>query len=144
MENKNEPTYPKGTNKAQWDRYEQDLIEWENLYNSIRPKSENFYSYESWNIEITKWFMDKHMSMPNLPKGNQAQWDRYCEDLKRHEEFIRNYKFFLDRICNHMESRGKNLTWTSDYLRKTIASEIEMAESVDAPNPPGYTRANND
>ncbi|HYF69116.1 MAG TPA: hypothetical protein VD884_13325 [Ohtaekwangia sp.] len=79
------------------------------------------------------------------PKGTtKEQWDSYAEDVKRHQEFIKNYRFFLDRICNHLSWLDKNAEWAAGDIRIAISREIDKAESMDAPNEPGYYRANND
>lgn len=64
------------------------------------------------------------------PEGTtKEQWDKYEADLKKHEEYCKNTKpdDFMD---------------SSEY-RKAMA-EWEMMCSCDAPNKPGYFRANND
>jgi methylthioribose-1-phosphate isomerase len=67
--------------------------------------------------------------------------------VKRHEEFISKYRFYLDRICKllkHRRPTASHPLWTVEEIRSTIENEINMSESMDAPNKPGYYRANND
>jgi len=70
------------------------------------------------------------------------------KDVEKHEQFIRDYKFFLDRICNHLKFINNGDTsdhsWSVDEIRGTMTAEIHKCQSMDAPNPPNYTIANND
>ncbi len=73
--------------------------------------------------------------------------EKYEQDVKAHDHFIERYRFYLDRLVNHLEWQGKRVnkaTWTPDEIRALMTSEIDMASSMDAPNKPGYYRANND
>ena len=72
------------------------------------------------------------------------EWEKYYADLDRHEEFYNSYKFYLDRMLRHLEWRKPSNTWTTEEIRKEISDEISRALSMDAPNKPGYYRANND
>ena len=76
----------------------------------------------------------------------QQDWDDYELKVKVHKKFIENYRFFLDRIVNHLKWKqgGQKESWTPDEIHKVMTSEIDMAASMDAPNKPGYYRANND
>lgn len=86
--------------------------------------------------------------MKTYPSGTTAsQWDRYEIDLKAHEERVKRLqpdpaKFGFE--ANELESQGG---WTIEggeqAFRKAV-SEWEMMRSMDAPNVPGYFRANND
>jgi len=82
------------------------------------------------------------------PKGTtKEQWDLYNEQKAAHDKFIECYRFFLDRIVNHLEWKGKRMgkaSWTPDEIKDWITSEIVKSNSMDAPNKPGYYRANND
>lgn len=82
------------------------------------------------------------------PEGTtKEQWDKYELDLKAHNAFIENYKFFLNRIANYLEWQGNRLNKTSftpAEIRDLVGSEITAASSMDEPNKPGYYRANND
>lgn len=100
--------------------------------------------------------METEMTIPakdwNSEKGKMEdtslpEWQKYYAELERHEKFCDDYRFFLDRICRHLEwlnQRGREGTWTTEDIQKVIASEIDKSRSMDAPNKPGYTRANND
>lgn len=79
----------------------------------------------------------------------QEQLDQYAEEVAAHELFIENYRYFLERICNHLDwvqglTIGDTRLWTTAEIRKIISDEINKSESMDAPNKPGYYRANND
>ena len=74
----------------------------------------------------------------------QKQWDDYSEELHSHEQFISNYKFFLDRIVKHLEFVHSGAYWNTEEIKATITREISRSHSMDAPNEPGYYRANND
>jgi hypothetical protein len=83
--------------------------------------------------------------MKTYPAGTTAkQWADYREDLMAHEQFISNYKFFLERIVKHLEWVGKEKTWTPEEIHTVMLNEIKKSHSMDAPNEPGYYRANND
>ena len=88
---------------------------------------------KDWNAEKGK------MEDTSLP-----EWQTYYQELQRHETFCDNYQLFLDRICAHLEWLRPSNTWTTDEIRRTIMSEIDRKRSMDAPNKPGYYRANND
>lgn len=72
------------------------------------------------------------------------QWERYELEVKAHEQFIERYRFYLERIVKHLEFKRNNGTWSPAEIFFTMEQEIRMSESMDAPNKPGYTRANND
>lgn len=88
------------------------------------------------------------METKTLPAGTtQEQWDRYEADVKAHEEFIKNYKFFLDRIVTYLEWQSPRInkpSFTPAEIKDFVGSEIFAAQSMDAPNPPNYEFANND
>ena len=84
-------------------------------------------------------------TLTKLPEGTtQEQWNEYNERLAEHEQFIYNYTFFLNRIVRQLEFVQPNKTWTTEEITKAITSEIKRSDSMDAPNKPGYYRANND
>lgn len=77
-----------------------------------------------------------------LPKGTtQEQWDRYQEDLKNHEE-----------ICERKKPKKSDFGFIGnmppDYeglkAYENAYSNWHMMYCCDAPNEPGYYRANND
>jgi hypothetical protein len=72
------------------------------------------------------------------------QWTKYELDVKAHKAFIEDYRFFLNRITRHLEWMKPNNTWTTVDILAAIGREIDKSESMDAPNKPGYYRANND
>jgi len=79
------------------------------------------------------------------PEGiTKEQWDDYEIKVEAHEKFIADYRFYLDRICNHLKWVDPNKAWVPEEIRERISSEIRMSHSMDAPNEPGYYRANND
>lgn len=85
----------------------------------------------------------------NAEKGKMEdtflpEWQRYYQELERHQTFCDNYKLFLDRICKHLEWLRPSGTWTTDDIRTILSNEIDRNESMGAPNKPGYFRANND
>lgn len=92
------------------------------------------------NIPAKEWNAEKgKMEDTSLP-----HWQEYYRKLKEHEQFCNDYKFFLDRICRHLEWSKPNNTWTTVDILVLIGSEIDKSRSMDAPNPPGYYRAAND
>jgi hypothetical protein len=69
----------------------------------------------------------------------------YEEDLKQHLERIITMRMELKRMCGWLKSYYPNKeTWTLEELQNSGKHLIDMAESMDAPNKPGYYRANND
>jgi hypothetical protein len=83
--------------------------------------------------------------MKTYPAGTtEKQWADYKEELMAHEQYISNYKFFLERIVSYLEFAQPNAGWTTDEIKIAITTEIKRAHSMDAPNKPGYYRANND
>lgn len=80
-----------------------------------------------------------------MENTSSPEWQKYYYELQKHEQFYDNYRIFLDRILNFLDgNNGPNCTWTTAHIRKIISSEIDRAHSMDAPNKPGYYRANND
>lgn len=74
-----------------------------------------------------------------LPKGTtQEQWDLYQLEDRNHTAFIQGRKKFMDYVLNSVIDIG------IDQTRKKIIYELDMAWMMDAPNAPGYYRANND
>lgn len=76
-----------------------------------------------------------------LTKGTTIeQWERYYEDLKRHEERCEREKPQKEDMdfCH-----PDNSSFMEDKFNKAYA-EWQMMWSCDAPNRPGYYRANND
>lgn len=82
------------------------------------------------------------------PKGTtKEQWERYEKELSSHEDFIKNYKYFLERITEYLDWQGQRLhkpSWTTPEIKDWVGSEISAKSSMDAPNKPGYYRAAND
>lgn len=80
------------------------------------------------------------------PAGTtNEQWEQYESDYEVFMGRISVRKFELDRMLNYLKfiNPEKN-TWTLDEIRRKISDEISKSESMDAPNKPGYYRANND
>lgn len=92
-----------------------------------------------------------HPTKETYPKGTtKEQWDRYYEDLKRHEERVEREKpmevpvYFTHyrptpKFPSHAETAMEAIR-----IYKIAMAEWEMMRSCDAPNKPGYYRANND
>lgn len=81
-----------------------------------------------------------------LPKGTtQEQWNDYGKDLDQHLKRIITMRMEHRRMIGWIKSYYPNKeTWTLEELEKAGNNLIDMAESLDAPNEPGYYRANND
>lgn len=83
------------------------------------------------------------METTTYPKGTTAaQWDQYTIDMARHKENMRLKKihfeqalFVIEKIVSHEQLLK---------IQSNLASELSMSDSCDAPNKPGYYRANND
>lgn len=74
-----------------------------------------------------------------LPAGTtQEQWDRYQIELKNHEAFCDFKQSWANDIFLLIEAHGL------EKAKEKVKSAIDMARSMDAPNYPGYYRANND
>ena len=86
-----EKTYPKGTNKAQWDQYELDLKAHAERVKQLAPDPKK-YGFESsslehnggWTIEggekafhkaVMEWEMMRSMDQPNVPGYYRAAND---------------------------------------------------------------------
>jgi hypothetical protein len=63
---------------------------------------------------------------------------------KSHEDYIKVRRFELDRMLELMEFFNPKSLWTVETIRQFMTSQIDQSESMDAPNKPGYYRANND
>jgi len=79
----------------------------------------------------------------------EEQINQYNEDVAAHELFISNYRYFLERICNHLDwveglTIGDRRLWQTAEIRKIISDEIDKSESMDAPNKPNSEFSNND
>jgi hypothetical protein len=83
-------------------------------------------------------------NMTRTDGTTDEQWERYEAEVKAHEQFIERYRFYLDRIVNHLKWKRPDHIWTPEEIKSVMESEIRMADSMDAPNKPGYYRANND
>lgn len=71
-----------------------------------------------------------------LTKGTTVeQWERYYEDLKRHEDICKREKPHPE---DFNDLNGGEAAYTSAH------NKWLMMWSCDAPNKPGYYRANND
>lgn len=80
-----------------------------------------------------------------LPKGTIADdWREYADRMRHHEFNIGRERFYLDHFCNLLEQFAAKKQWTAEEIRARLKSEIDMANHCDAPNKPGYFRANND
>lgn len=60
-----------------------------------------------------------------------AEWQKYYADLKEHEDYMQSIK-------------PQPETFEAPDLYRMALSEWQMAGFCDAPNKPGYYRANND
>ncbi len=78
--------------------------------------------------------------MNNQPTIQQE----YEQELSEHLERIIVMRMELKRMVGWLKSYYPNKTWTVEELEKDGKHLIDMAESMDAPNAPGYFRANND
>lgn len=80
------------------------------------------------------------------PEGTtKEQWDKYYSDTKSHDKFISDYRFFLNKIVSHLDwMSSENTLWSIDDIKRVMTTELDKIESMDAPNKPGYYRANND
>jgi len=78
-----------------------------------------------------------------LPEGTtQEQWDQYYEDVYSHELFCKHAKVLFDRV-NWLIKSEVDLG-TASYINEVLKCELSRMQSMDAPNKPGYYRANND
>lgn len=80
--------------------------------------------------------------MKTIPAGTtQAQWDQYEIDKAKHEERVKREKPLEPEATLYLSFEEYQEAMT-DYRKKY--SEWQMMSSCDAPNKPGYYRANND
>jgi len=70
------------------------------------------------------------------------EWKRYWADLASHTEYIQILRIGFEKALRVIKTRVTE----EDFKRieSALNSELSMAESCDAPNKPGYYRANND
>jgi len=68
----------------------------------------------------------------------KEQWDQYEADLKIHEMRIEIMRIFLERVLLRVSLYG------IDEAREYFTKDLDKDLSMDAPNKPGYFRANND
>lgn len=74
-----------------------------------------------------------------LPQGTtQEQWDQYQVNLKNHQNWCNDREQFAEYVAEEVMKCGYK-----SALEK-IKKEIEQIWFMDAPNEPGYYRANND
>lgn len=77
--------------------------------------------------------------MKTYPKGTtKEQWDQYELDLKNFEAFVNGRREFADKCFGLIEK------FDLKKARDIIHNELDQSLSMDAPNKPGYYRANND
>ncbi len=62
--------YPVGTTKEQWDRYQRELVKYDERRQLIRPIRENFKDEGSFKAALGKWSLEYMMDKPNRP-GSQ-------------------------------------------------------------------------
>jgi hypothetical protein len=71
-----------------------------------------------------------------------TEQEQYQKDKDSHDAFIRGYKAAIRDAERFAENYVGFGVVTS--VIKRLNSECSMRDSCDAPNPPGYYRANND
>jgi hypothetical protein len=77
--------------------------------------------------------------MTNYPKGTtKEQWDQYELDQKNHEAWVDGRREFMNDILSYVETHGIEET------RAKFNGLLGDIFFMDAPNKPGYYRANND
>ena len=100
-----------------------------------RPKLKDSEKKQTFVIRVTKEQLEKlkkEMNNQPYPKGTtKEQWEQYYEALKVHYERVKRERPDLKKFLS-------NEAYTAAY------SEWQMMSSCDAPNKPGYYRANND
>lgn len=67
-----------------------------------------------------------------------TEWKQYELDLLNHKARIKNKRDFLDAVLRFVEIFGIEST------RRDFNTELDRELFMDAPNEPGYYRANND
>jgi hypothetical protein len=72
----------------------------------------------------------------------KEQWDQYYIDLKAHELFCQHAKILFYRV-NWLVKDGVD-KGTASWILETLNHELSRMQHMDAPNEPGYYRANND
>lgn len=77
--------------------------------------------------------------MSTYPKGTtKEQWDKYELDLQNHNAHQNFKESFAKDIFMLIDAHG------IDKAKEKIREAINQARYMDAPNKPGYYRANND
>jgi hypothetical protein len=75
----------------------------------------------------------------DYPKGTtKEQWDKYELDQRNHEAWVKGRRDYLECILSTVQN------YSIDYARSYFNRLLDETLSMDAPNKPGYYRANND
>ena len=67
--------------------------------------------------------------------------ESYQKEKESHDTFIRGYRAAVNDANRALEN---DELLTASQLLKRLNSELSKRDSMDAPNKPGYYRANND
>ena len=85
--------------------------------------------------------METPKTLPKDLMGKQTtpeQWEKYQIELKNHQAWIQGRREFLMQILKSVFENGIGPT------EQKFNRELDQSLSMDAPNEPGYYRANND
>lgn len=86
--------------------------------------------------------MWQKLGYKKMPEGTtQAQWDQYELDQKNHEAWINGRKEFMNEVLEMVQSKH---IIQIEVIRDHFTRKLDEKLSMDAPNRPGYYRANND
>ncbi len=69
--------------------------------------------------------------------------EQYQKGKESHDAFIRGYKAAI-RDAERIAENYNEIFGIRQHIINSLKSECSMCESMDAPNKPGYYRANND
>lgn len=88
-----------------------------------------------------------------LPKGTTLEeWQQYEDECTVHETAMKYKELYFDHVCAMLKLNIAKYPneWKSEPMlmakafESNMQHELSMSRSCDAPNKPGYYRANND
>lgn len=88
-----------------------------------------------------------------FPEGTTfEQWQRYEDECQVHDTAMRYKEIYFDFVCKMLQNNIEKFPaeWKAEPMlmakafESNMQHELSMSRSCDAPNKPGYYRANND
>lgn len=87
--------------------------------------------------------MWQELGYKRMPEGTtQEQWDQYTIELAAHKQNMAVKKIHFEQAVYVIKNLVSSETLTA--IQSRLENELSWSNSCDAPNRPGYYRANND